>query len=294
MYLAIFGMYRASAQSAPVEELELPAIPTEFREPAERAGYLVNHFWDNLDFASDKRLGQQGFLEQAFANFLSVMPIADVKDQESAVANLMDKVAVDKEAYKNIAGIAEKYLYEPESPVASDSIYELFLDKMLSQKVFDDIYKVRLSAQKEAVTRNREGLIASDFNYSTPSSSKTSLYATAVPGKYLMMIFYDPDCDHCREVMRSLTANAKVMTRIGSGDIKVLAVYSGDDKELWEERIAEQPSDWIVGYEDGTMQDEGIYILRQMPTIYILDQNKRVVRKEVRPDEIINVLNEID
>lgn len=292
--LVIAATGRISAQTATAEELTLPAIPSDLRQPAERAGYLVNHFWDNLDFASDKRVGQQGFLEQSFANFLSVMPIADVKDQVSAVACLMDKVAVNKDAYKVMAGLAEKYLYELESPFASDSIYEMFLDKMLSQRVFDDIYKVRLNAQKEAVTRNREGLIAADFSYTTQTSPKNTLYGTAIPGKYLVMIFYDPDCDHCREVMRTLASNSGVRSRIDSGDIAVLAVYSGDDKELWEERIAELPSEWIIGYEDGTMQDEGVYILRQMPTIYILDQNKRVLRKEVRPDELIVVLTELE
>ena len=71
---------------------------------------------------------------------------------------------------------------------------------------------------------------------------------------------------------------------ISKENLEVLAVYSGENKEKWIEKYDDLPSDWTIGYEPGKIEENDIYILRAMPTIYLLDPDKIVFKKEVPPE----------
>lgn len=40
----------AAAGAMGADELPLPAVPAEMTVPADRAGYILLHFWDAMDF----------------------------------------------------------------------------------------------------------------------------------------------------------------------------------------------------------------------------------------------------
>ncbi len=56
------------------DELPLPAVPAEMTVPADRAGYILLHFWDAMDFDDADRSLDRDFMGQNMANFLSVFP----------------------------------------------------------------------------------------------------------------------------------------------------------------------------------------------------------------------------
>ena len=283
------GCYFASGASQVVEELVLPAVPATLLAPNDRADFIIEHFWDNLDFANDARAKNHDFMEQNFVNFLSVFPIADEGSRHTAVNTLMSKLSDDSRDYLEMMKLAEKYLFEPQSPMASDDTYELFVRNILANPGIPSEYKIRYRAHLEAIQKNRPGTVASDFTYETADGVTSSLYKTLTPNK-LLLVFYDPDCDHCGEVMQQLKANDVLAKKVADNDLAVMAIYSGDEKDLWKERLPLVPEGWITGYDDGTLQDDGLYIMRMMPTLYILDSDKRVVAKDIKPETLLDSL----
>ena len=277
------------------EELSLPAIPSELRDIPLRAGFLIEHFWDNLDFKNDSRINDMPFLEQNFANFVNVFPPASEQSRLIAVDTLMHRASINPNLYKSFIDIAEKYLYELESPVANDDTYALFLNNIISSPYLDDIHKLRYKAQLEAVTKNHPGLIAADFDFFKPDNSLSSLYKTNTnPPSDLILIFYDPTCEHCLEVIAEMRQSDLIRKKITDGNLNVLALFSGEDKDLWLANLGYLDQKWIAGYDDGTLQDEGLYILRTMPTIYLLDSSKRVILKEPSLEKLLSALNELE
>ena len=69
--LALLGSSGIFAQ-----ELPLPAVPDTIRQPQERAAYVMQHFWDALDFSDTLRSCSRPFMEQQVVNFLSLLPHA--------------------------------------------------------------------------------------------------------------------------------------------------------------------------------------------------------------------------
>ena len=267
------------------EELPLPVVPTSLRESGERAAFILEHFWDSLDFRNDPRLQNKVLMEQSFVNFLSVFPYADSVAQRCAVDNLLNRAQINKDAFKQVIKLAETYLYNSDSPMVDEGLYIMFLENMVKSPALDDVEKLRPVAHLEMALKNRPGNHASDFEFETLSGSHTSLSDITVSGD-LLLIFYDPDCAHCNEVMKSLAQNTILQNKEKEGEITILAVYSGDDKELWKRHAKSLPTDWILGFEDGTIQDDGVYVIRSLPTLFLLDSEKKVLLKEPRPETL--------
>ena len=250
-------------------EIPLPSVPSELRDPQARADYIIEHFWEQAD-----SLGAytRQAVEQAFSNFISVFPIASADARVKAVGALMDKASASRDDYAMIAEIADIYLYTFDSPIESEDYYILFLREITASPVLSDDEKIRYAAQLEDALLNRPGNIAADFEFDTRDGRHTSLHKEIK--SRTLLIFYDPDCSHCRQVLARLMAEPI--------DADVIAVYSGDDRSLWEMTADQLPDGWTVGYEDGTLQEDGVYVLRTLPTLYLIGPDKIVVEKDIK------------
>ena len=279
----------AGSISDSIPELPLPKVPTTLREPSVRATYIIEHFWDEMDFRDTLRSHNREFMEQNFSNFISIFPYSNKQAQQTAIATLLHKAEADNSAYIVLRDIAEKYLYEPNSPMLSEEYYILFLEHFVQSPILGTTVKNRLRWQLEAARKNRPGMTAADFEYITHNGSKTTLHKT-ITGQDLLLIFYDPDCEHCKETMAELQADNTLSNAINSKKIKVLAIYSGDDYDLWKRTTALLPVNWSIGYDTGMLQENGSYVLRAMPTLYLIDSNKKVVLKDVLPAQLFSLL----
>ena len=122
------GVCDAKAQGG--MEFPYPQIPTMMTEPQQRATYLLMHYWDNVDFNDMKLVANDDFMEQGFVNYLSVLPIVDALTAERSVEAMMKRAEGNKMAYIRLANIAEKYLFEPNSPMVNDETYIMFLNQI--------------------------------------------------------------------------------------------------------------------------------------------------------------------
>lgn len=275
-----------------MRELPLPEVPVTLRDPASRAAYIVNHFWDGLEFGDTLRSRNSGFMEQNFANFISLFPHADPESLAPAVRTLMGKARADSAAYMLLTDIAEKYLYDPNSPMLSEDYYILFLEQMVDSPLLGEYGSMRPRYQLEAARKNRPGMTAADFPYLTRNGRRATLHTTSAK-EYLLLLFYDPECGHCKEIMAQLEQDSLLADRVRSGRLKVLAICAEEDLEAWKRTASSLPRQWTVGFDTGNIYEQGLYVVRAMPTLYLLDKDKRVVLKDVLPAQLSAWLQEL-
>lgn len=126
------------------------------------------------------------------------------------------------------------------------------------------------------VRKNAPGTIAADFRFATPEQSECTLH-TFLPGEPLMMLLYDPDCDHCRDVIKqlsNLTGN-------------VLAVCVESTPQRWEQTRTALPESWIKAFDRTGILDQDIYSAYSLPSIYLLDGERKVLLKNPSPDKLL-------
>lgn len=272
-------------------ELPFPEPPAALSTPEERAAYILLHFWDELDFSDTVKSHNVEFIEQNFSNFISLFPYTDESGLTKAVNYLITRAEKDSIAYSLILETADKYLYDPNSPMLNEDFYIFFLQEFLNSSATGERAKIRLEQQLKDTRKNRPGMIASNFSYKDRKGKATTLYKTQFNND-LILIFYDPDCNHCDEAINLLLEDDALKELLEQKQLSVMAIYSGDKEALWKKTNIKFPDEWIVGYENGKIDDEEIYVLRATPTIFLLDKDKRIVLKDVPVNTLLALLHQ--
>lgn len=274
-----------------IPQLKMPQVPAELKTPVDRANWLAMHYWDRMDFRDTVLLHNRDFLEQTLVNYLSFLPIANPADGEKGVAHLFEQLKYDAQTVDNLSQLADKYLYDPNSPMLNEGQYRWFLNVLIPYYATDAARSQQLAYQQRVVSTNAEGHLATNFSFATERGD-VSLFDVQAP--YTLVVFYDTDCDHCREFVDFL-AGSEVMERaISAGKLKVLAVYPEPDKQAWMHSRVKIPASWVNGYDaQDVIQSSGKYFLRAMPTLILLDEHKMVVKKDVMPEVLTEWLKGI-
>ena len=293
MLTAISGSM--NAQQNQTQDLPLPAIPATLRTPHERASYLLAHFWDSMSFDDTLRSRNPGFMEQNLVNYLSLFPHAPAEARTEAVHLLMQRAEADKPTYLLLAELAEKYLYTIGSPMQSEEHFIPFLEAIAHTPLLNDTEKSRPRFLLSAALKNRPGTIATDFAYFTSEGDHRTLHTT--PSAHcLLLMFYNPDCTHCRQTIALLHADRLFKQMLHDGLLTVLAINTENTPETASHPEAAPragnrlPTDWMAGTASHTLTDNELYILPSMPTLYLLDKEKHVLLKEALPEQVLSHL----
>lgn len=271
------------SQSSRIEELELPVIPSSLRSPSERASYLIEHYWDNLDFTDTVKVQNSNLMEQSLVNFLSVLPYAENDDIiENGFAILLNKSCVNKNAFTTVVNLSETYLSEKDSPMVSDQFYVDFLKALQNVECLSSVEKLRTADRLEMISKNMPGSLAENFEFTTLNGETTNLMNSLPSGDTnLLLIFFDPDCENCDVVMNRIRNNEEINKQISNNNIKVLAIYSGGNKEGWRRKGKTLPFSWTVGINSGEIEDNDLYFFPYMPTIYLLDNKGKILDRNI-------------
>lgn len=277
--------------SVTLKELRLPDVSPSLTVPEERAAYLIAHFWDGMDFGDTLRCRDRAFMEQNFVNYLSLFPHARPEDLPQHIAQLLERAAADSICLDLLNDLAEHYLDEPNSPMRNEEYYILFLEGLLRLPALPETERIRPAYRLEMARKNRPGTTAADFAYTDRHSNRRTLYATR--GKHLLLLFYDPACSHCSQILDGLRESAVIAGLIANRELAVLAVYTEGDRRLWDETKASLPREWSVAIDESRIVERELYTLPAMPVIYLLDGQKTVLLKDPTPSELETYLTDM-
>lgn len=281
---AIPAWENTSGDSVVLKELPLPEVPSSLTAPEKRAEYIISRFWDGMDFSDTLRSRNRAFMEQNFVNYLSLFPHAREEELSPNIAVFLQAAAADSVGLRLITDLAEHYLNDPNSPMRNEGYYILFLEELLRLPGLSEYDRLRPAYRLETAKKNRPGTVAADFSYTDRNGNRRTMHATR--GKRLLLLFYDPACSHCSEILNGLRESPLIRELIAVKELTVLAVYTEGDRRLWDETKDVMPQEWIVAIDGSYIVERELYSLPAMPVIYLLDGNKKVDLKDPTPAEL--------
>lgn len=269
-----FNLVLVSILAMTARDFGLPVVPDDLKTPNERARYVLEHYWDAMDWRDTTLTYNDKFMEQLASDFYSVFHVVDSVAASEAVAIMLAGASSDPYAYKKVADIARIYLYNSESPIADDENYLVVADRLLADGKLSDADLLRVADSKRMAMMNRVGHKASDFEYVDRKGNISTLYEALKRHPQNILIFYDPDCHVCAELEERLMA-----MELGDMGVVMISPY-GEQDGLWSEHASTMPVGWIVGRPTNEdFEDEEIYELRMTPTILIIDNHAMVLSK---------------
>lgn len=259
-----------------LSDTRLPEVPAAMTAPEQRAAYIMTHIWD-----FPENLSSPEAAEQALSDFLSVAQarIAHPEDYARAVATLTDKA--DK-AGIDILTLAAKYTSDPMAPYFDDELYLPFVDAALaSPSVLNkkNGLKERLQYDRACILKNRVGTQATSFDVLSASGVTCPVTDLFTAPKNLLILF-DPDCDHCREILSELSASGSLAKAVETRQVNVIAVWI-DAQDSPDAISIPSAEGWnIVSDRTGIMDNE-LYELPVMPSVYVVDDKNTIIRKNL-------------
>ncbi|MEO5159437.1 DUF5106 domain-containing protein, partial [Bacteroides ovatus] len=206
-----------------IKTFTLPAIPPMMTAPEQRADFLVKHYWDNVNFADTNYIHHPEVTEQAWADYCDILNHVPLETAQEAMRKTIEQTNVDKKVFTYITDLADKYLYDPNSPMRNEEFYIPVLDAMLASPLLEEIEKVRPKARRELAQKNRIGTKALNFSYTLASGAQGSLYQQQAD--YILLFINNPGCHACTETIDALK-NAPIINRLlGQKKLTVLSIY---------------------------------------------------------------------
>ena len=78
-----------------------------------------------------------------------------------------------------------------------------------------------------------------------------------------------------------------------SNKLKILAVYPDEDLDAWKGHVSVMLKDWINSYDKSvSLKNDEIYDLKAIPTLYLLNKEKKVLLKDATFQQIENCLSQ--
>lgn len=217
--------------------------------------------------------------EAKFREFLNLSMTESLDSARYVLDTLLDFYAGDSAAMHQMVDFLTLPLSDPNSQIRNEELYIPVLQAVIASPFYDTTAKVRPRYQLDMAMKNRVGHVAADFEYTLADGKRGTLYQVDAP--FTLVYINNPDCHACEEILELLSVSRVVSNQLEAGKLKIVAIYPDEDLAAWRKHLPDVPANWINGYDaDLAMRKQDLYDLRAIPSLYLLDKDKKVLLKD--------------
>jgi hypothetical protein len=302
--LLLLSGCRAKPQESAAPQLRdfpYPTVPAVYVDPDERRDWILDHFWDAFlsgDGLCDtsavlgvRRSDVEGQVA-LYAQELERLPLPEAqKKMRRFFSQVEERQAADtaSHVFLLMEEIVSRYLYDPNSPVRDEDLYLPYVEGLAASRFTREearpgyVYEARMCALAPV------GSVAPDFRFTDARGRTRRLHD--VKARTILLFFSNPGCYACLEIINTLEAVPGIRDRIARGDFAVVNVYIDEDLAAWRAYEPNYPRDWLCGYDpDGLIRSDRIYNVRAIPSLYLLDGQKRILMKDAPVERVVSWL----
>jgi hypothetical protein len=267
--------------------------------------YMAVNYWNGMtdpsrrNYPSDSLLVsgvRRGDVEQKFADWTSIMEYAGNGIWSKAVGNLYDRaLACERkdtasQVFETFVDLFQKYYYNPNSPMRNEDVYYHFVSRYASYEGLTDVEKAKYEREARLCALNRIGTRASDFRFADRRGNITNLYD--IKAELTLLFFSNPGCEACMNIINVLREDPVISSMVASGRLAVANIYIDEDIQAWRSYMPVYPEEWYNGFDpDMILRSNEIYAIRAIPSLYLLDSEKRVIMKDAPEERLFRYLS---
>ena len=286
----------------PFPDVQLPSMISGQQEALE---YMAVNYWNGMtdpsrrNYPSDSLLVsgvRRGDVEQKFADWTSIMEYAGNGIWSKAVGNLYDRaLACERkdtasQVFETFVDLFQKYYYNPNSPMRNEDVYYHFVSRYASYEGLSDVLKGKYEREARLCALNTIGTKAADFRFTDRRGNITNLYD--IKAELTLLFFSNPGCDACMNIINVLREDPVISSMVASGRLAVANIYIDEDIQAWRSYMPVYPEEWYNGFDpDMILRSNEIYAIRAIPSLYLLDSEKRVIMKDAPEERLFRYLS---
>ena len=81
---------------------------------------------------------------------------------------------------------------------------------------------------------------------------------------------------------------------MNDGVLAVANIYIDEDYSAWRAYVDHYPKEWYTGFDyAGIVRGEHIYDVRAIPSVYLLDAEKRIILKDAPFERVLEAIEQL-
>jgi len=295
-----------AAKAADMRDFPTIKTPDVYSENKDRQRYLAEHFWDRF-FSEREGMVCDSFtvygvptpvLEEAFSGYVAVLQSIDIATAKEDIGAFFDRIEsaqredIGSNVYEVFGLLMDRYLYDPNSPFRNEDLYLPYVEKLSKSKLTSPDMAPAFANEARLCALNPIGSPAADFRFT--DSNGVTRHLHDVNALHTLLLFSNPGCTACEDLVKSIKSIRNIDRKISMGRLAIVNVYIDDDLTAWRQHLPVFPRNWYNGYDtDHVIRRDLIYNIRGIPSLYILDKDKRVVMKDAPEENVLRFLDSI-
>jgi peroxiredoxin len=257
----------------------------------EQFQYYKAHYWDHFDLSDDAFLRlPNGLYRKKIEEYLDNLFLQRSDSLRVGIETIISKAKSNPETYKYaVWNICIKY--QTPKYMGQDELFVYLHDDYFANGEMDfwanESLKNNLKERADQLRKSLIGRQAQNLVMLDQNLQQVSLYN--IKNKYTIIYFYDPDCGHCKKETPKLNEFYKTTKH----DVEVFAVSADTSMVKMKKYIQDQDLKWISanGPRTITPHYQKLYDANTTPTIYLLDDKKKIIAKKLEAERIEDFLD---
>lgn len=301
--LALAACRRGGGGPAGPEYRPFPktVAPAMVDDTADRLSYMARNYWNEYfstpgvtDSAAIASVRTED-VELAFSTYLAILDMLPMDEAKKYITDLFGKVEAKQAEdttslfYLRFTELVSKYLYDPNSPVRNEDYYLPFVEGLAASRFTGEDIRTAYEFEARMCAINQYGQQVSDFTFKDARGRVRNLHG--IKADYTLLFFSNPGCESCQEIVSALVGFPDLEKWIADGRLAVVNVYIDREIDKWREYEPGYPRSWITGYDHNyVIREDILFNVRAIPSLYLLDSDKRVLLKDAPTDRTLDML----
>lgn len=295
----VISEYPQSLLAALLQAMKEPAVPNmsplTLQDTLNNYRYYKNHYWDGITFQNPGIIRTPFFipkLERYFRQVIDQHPDSVIREADYLL--LLSRSS--EPMYRFMMNWLTDEYYQPRV-MGQDKVLVHLFEKYHSKGISSWLNEKQLQSITERaymVMGNLIGEPAAPLLMTGTDGKETRL--SDMNAVFSIVVFWDPTCGHCRTELPVLDSMYRHKWK--QEGVKIFAVLTDPaQQEKWKAFIAEHKlSDWTHVFENeaqeraakaaGRPSYRQLYDVIQTPTLYLLDEEKRIIAKKLSADQL--------
>lgn len=257
-----------------------PEAPQEMTNLYQRCNFLVDKFWEKCDIKG--AFSSRAKLNMAFRDWLSFMPYASADTVYMSIDRFNQNFKKDGQRAAIVMQMAEGWLYSDTASYPSDELYSRFVDAAVANKKINADLRKHYEAQKLILDNSSVGKVVPDIKLTRADGTTTTFSADSA--NFTLLMVYNPGSMDARFAKVRLSADMVLNQLNDQGIVRVVTLRNGPADTDFAVDATSMPQNWINVASDETSK---YFDIRIDPTIYYLDNEHRIIGKQLSVDNIL-------
>lgn len=274
------------------EDIDVPTFEGEEKEAQmKRYLYYREHYFDNINIPH-KALIRTPFIHQKVDYFVTKVSSQQPDSLVKTIDRVLSVLEPNPEAYRYyLADFLNKFAQM--KMVGLDAVYVHLVDNYYNKNKAPWINEENLKKMTENANELRPILIGKIMpNFTTYKEDSTAVSLHNIESPWTVVIFWAPDCGHCKKIMPSVV---EFYNNNKDKGVKMLGVCTkgGDKTATCWPAIKEKGMEGFINTADEYQRYNRQVRIKSTPKIFILDAKKEIIIKDIPGEELDRVFNEI-